>query len=152
MMSGSESSASSTGTRNSSGHSLVICSMSSSVTSSRRGIEPSSAWNTERMEVGKCDSVLPKSHFTVYIKPSMIRMDEIVGQTPLKDLDQIQLVLTQMPAKALYQLQVSVDHEIQSRAHKNLVELQQATNKRETLETVCVQEKSENVGGEGMQK
>jgi hypothetical protein len=41
------------------------------------------------MEVGKCDSVLPKSHFTVYIKPSMIRMDEIVGKTPLKDLDQI---------------------------------------------------------------
>ena len=59
------------------------------ITSSRRGIEPSSTWNTERMEVGKCESVLPKSHFTVYIKPSMIQMDEIVGQTPLKDLDQI---------------------------------------------------------------
>jgi len=57
------------------------------ITSSRRGIEPLSTWNTEIMEVGKCDSVLLKSHFTVYIKPSMIRMDEIVGQTPLKDLD-----------------------------------------------------------------
>jgi hypothetical protein len=56
------------------------------------------------MEVGKCDSVLPKAHSMVYIKPSMIRMDEIVGQTPVKDLDQIQLVLTWMPTKALYQL------------------------------------------------
>jgi len=48
-----------------------------------------------------------------------------------------------MPTKALYQLQVSVDHEIQSRAHKNLVELQQATKKQETLEIVFTQEKSE---------
>jgi hypothetical protein len=67
----------------------------------------------------------------------MLRMDEIVGQTPLKDLDQIQLVLTRMPSRELYKLQVSVDHEMQSRAHKNLVELQQATKKREALETVC---------------
>jgi hypothetical protein len=64
------------------------------------------------MEVGKCDSVLPKPHSMIYIKPSMIQMDEIVGQTPLKDLDQIQLVLTWMSIKALYQLQVSIDHEI----------------------------------------
>jgi DNA anti-recombination protein RmuC len=113
------------------------------ITSSSRGTKPSSAWTTERMEVGERDSVLLKPHSTVYIKLSMLRMDEIVGQTPLKDLDQIQLVLTRMPAKALYQLQVSVDHEIQSRAHKNMVELQQATKKQETLETVCAQAKSE---------
>lgn len=84
------------------------------ITSSSRGIEPSSTQTTERMEVGECDSVLPKPHSTVYIKSSMLRMDEIVGQTPLKDLDQIQLVLTRMPTKTLYQLQVSVDHEIRS--------------------------------------
>jgi hypothetical protein len=40
-------------------------------------------------------------------------------------------------------LQVSVDHEMQSRAQKNLVELQQATKKREVLEIVCAQAKSE---------
>jgi hypothetical protein len=68
-------------------------------------------------------------------------MDDIVGQTPLKDLDQIQLVLTWMPSKALYQLQVSIDHKIQSREKKNLVKLYQATKKQETLETICVQEK-----------
>ena len=64
-------------------------------------------------------------------------MDEIVGQTPLKDLDHIQLVLTQMPSRELHKLQVSVNHEVQSHAHKNLVELQQATKKREVLEKVC---------------
>jgi hypothetical protein len=64
------------------------------------------------MEVVKRDLVLPKPHSTVYIKLSMIQMVEIVGKTPLKDLDQIQLVLTWMPIKALYQLQVSIDHEI----------------------------------------
>jgi hypothetical protein len=32
---------------------------------------------------------------------------------------------------------------MQSRAHKNLVELQQATKKREALETVCAQAKYE---------
>jgi hypothetical protein len=74
----------------------------SQITSSSRGINPSSAWTTERMEVREHDSVLPKPHSTVYIKPSMIQMDEIVGQTPLKDLDQVQLFLTRMPTKTLY--------------------------------------------------
>jgi hypothetical protein len=62
---------------------------------------------------------------TFHITPSMLRMDEIVGQTPLKDLSQIQLVLTRMPSRALHKLQVSINHEVQSRAHKDLVELQQ---------------------------
>jgi hypothetical protein len=37
-------------------------------------------------------------------KTEHLRMDEIMGQTPLKDLDHIQLVLTQMPSRALYKL------------------------------------------------
>jgi chromosome segregation ATPase len=73
----------------------------------------------------------------------MLRMDEIVGQTPLKDLDHIQLVLTWMPSRALYKLQVSVDHEMQSRAHKNLVELQKETKQWEVLEKEYEQAKSE---------
>jgi hypothetical protein len=73
----------------------------------------------------------------VYIKPSMLRMDEIMGQTSLKDLDHIQLVLMRMPSRALHKLQVIIDHEVQSHAHKNLVELQQETKKREALENVC---------------
>jgi hypothetical protein len=63
-------------------------------------------------------------------------MDEIVGQTPPKDLDHIQLFLTWMPSKALYKLQVSVDHKIQSQAHKILVKLQKETKKQEMLENI----------------
>jgi hypothetical protein len=86
---------------------------------------------------------MPHANTMIYIKPNMLRMDEIVGKTPLKDLDHIQLVLTRMPSRALHKLQVSVDHEVQSHAHKNLVELQQETKKREALEKVCEQAKLE---------
>jgi hypothetical protein len=54
---------------------------------------------------------------TFHVTPSMLRMDEIMGQTPLKDLAQLQLVLSWIPTKALYKLQVSVTQEVQSRAH-----------------------------------
>jgi hypothetical protein len=70
-------------------------------------------------------------------------MDEIMGQTRPKHLDHIQLVLTWMPSKELHKLQVSVDHEVQSCAHKNLVDIQQATKKHEALEKFCEQAKLE---------
>jgi hypothetical protein len=68
----------------------------SQIMSSSRGIEPSTTQTTESMEVEEHNPVLliPHTHSTVYIKPSMLRMNEIMGQTPLKDLDHIQLVLT----------------------------------------------------------
>jgi hypothetical protein len=86
------------------------------ITSSSRGIEPSTTHTTERVEVEECDPILPipHAHSMVYINPSMLRMDENVGQTPLKDLDHIQLVLTWIPSRALYKLQVSIDHKLQS--------------------------------------
>jgi hypothetical protein len=78
------------------------------------------------VEVEERDLVhsLPHANETVYITPSMLRMEEIMGQKPLKDLSHIQLVLTWMPSRALHKFQVSIDHEVQSRAHKDLVELQ----------------------------
>ena len=84
------------------------------ITSSSRGIDPSTTQTTERVEVEERDPVLPipHAHSMVYIKRSMLRMDEIVGQTPLKNLDHMQLVLTRIPSKSLYKLQVSVDHKI----------------------------------------
>jgi hypothetical protein len=86
------------------------------ITSSSIGIEPSTTQTTERVEVEEHDPILlmPHIHSMVYINPSMLRMDEIVGQTPLKDLNHIQLVLTWIPSRTLYKLQVSVDHEMQS--------------------------------------
>jgi hypothetical protein len=79
-------------------------------------------------------------------------MDEIVGQTPLKDLSQIQLVLMQMPTRALHKLQVSINHEVQSRAHKDLVELQGATENRDALEIVYEHTKSETQEKNGVHK
>jgi hypothetical protein len=113
--------------------------------SNNRGIEPSTIQAKERVEVEERDPIhsMPHANTTIYIKPNMLRMDEIAGQTPLKDLDHIQLVLTQMPSRALHKLQVSVDQEVQSRAHKNLVEIQQATKKCKALEKVHEQAKIE---------
>jgi hypothetical protein len=73
----------------------------------------------------------------------MLRMDEIVGKTTLKYLIQIQLVLMWMPSRALHKLQVSVNHEVQSRACKDLVELKQAIERWDTLEIVYEQAKIE---------
>jgi hypothetical protein len=77
----------------------------------------------------------------------MLHMDEIVGQTPLKYLAQIQLVLMRMSSRALHKLRVSVNHEVQSRACKDLVELKQATEKRDALEIVYEQAKFETTRG-----
>jgi hypothetical protein len=103
-----------------------------------RGTKPSTPQIEERVEVEERDPVHPllQPNATFHITPSMLRMDEIVGQTPLKDLSQIQLVLMRMPSRELHKLQVSVNHEAQSRAHKDLVKLQQAKNKRDTLEII----------------
>jgi hypothetical protein len=98
------------------------------------------------MEAEERDPSLPMPHANtmVHIRPSMLRMDEIVGQTPLKDLDHIQLVLARIPSRALHKLQVSVNHEMQSRSHKKLVKLQKATKQREVLEKEYEQARSEN--------
>jgi hypothetical protein len=73
----------------------------------------------------------------------MLRMDEIVGQTPLKDLAQIQLVLMRIPTKALYKLQVSVTLEVQSRACTETTELQLTKDNRDELELILEQAKLE---------
>jgi hypothetical protein len=86
---------------------------------------------------------MPHASIMVHIKPDMLRMDEIVDQTPLKDLDHIQLALTWMLSRALYKLQVSVNHEMQSQAQKNLVKLQKETKQREALEKEYERAKSE---------
>jgi hypothetical protein len=64
------------------------------------------------------------------------------GTNTTRGLDHIQLVLTRIPSRALHKLQVSVDHEMKSRAHKNIVELQKATKQWEALEKEYEQAKS----------
>jgi hypothetical protein len=80
---------------------------------------------------------------TFHVTPNMLFMDEIMGQTPLKDLAQIKLVMTWIPTKSLYKLQVSVAQEVQSHAHTNVAELQKTKNSRDGLEFVIEQVKLE---------
>jgi hypothetical protein len=54
----------------------------------------------------------------------MLQMDEMIAQTPLKDLAQVELVLERIPTKALYKLQVSVAQEVQSHARTDATDLQ----------------------------
>jgi hypothetical protein len=109
------------------------------------GIGPSKSQKEERPEEGEHDIVhtIPQPSETFHITPSMLCMDVIVGKTPLKDLAQIQLVLSWIPSKALHKLQVSVTQKVQSRARTDLAELQQATEKRDALEIICEQAKFE---------
>jgi hypothetical protein len=96
------------------------------IAGSRRRIDRSTPQTDKRVKVEEQDPIqsLPHTNTTVYIIPSMLCMDEIVWKTPLKDLNHIQLVLMWMPSRSLHKLQVSIDHKVQSRAHRNLVELQ----------------------------
>jgi hypothetical protein len=115
------------------------------IASHNRGIEPSTPQTEGRVqeEDRQTDKGILQPHTTFHINPSMLRMDEIVGQTPLKDLNQIQLVLTRIPSGALHRLQVSVNHEVQSRAHRHLIKLKQATKEQDELKVGYEKAKSE---------
>jgi hypothetical protein len=70
-------------------------------------------------------------------------MDEIMGKTPLKDLIQIQIVLIRIPSGALHNLKVSINHEVQTHAHRDLTELKEEINKQDVLEIVYEKAKYE---------
>jgi hypothetical protein len=76
----------------------------------------------------------PSSMFHVTL--SMLHMDKIMEKTPLKDLAQLQLVLSQIPSKELYKLQVSITWEVYSRARTDTVESQQVKDNWDEMELV----------------
>jgi hypothetical protein len=80
---------------------------------------------------------------TFTVTPNMLQMDEMIAQTPLKDLAQVELVLERIPTKALYKLQVSVMQEVQSCARTDATDLQHTKNGKEVLELVVEQVKLE---------
>jgi hypothetical protein len=67
--------------------------------------------------------IIPQSSATFHITPSILCMDDIVGQTPLKDLAQLQLVLLRIPSKALHKLEVSVTLEVKYLARIDIAKL-----------------------------
>jgi hypothetical protein len=109
------------------------------------GTGSSTSQTGEEPEASERDTVhtIPQPSETFHITPSMLRMDEIMGQTPLKDLAQLQLVLSWIPSKALHKLQVSVTQEVQSHARTDTTELQQEKDKWDVLELIYEQAKLE---------
>jgi hypothetical protein len=63
-------------------------------------------------------------------------MDEIMGQKNLKYFSQIQLVMTRIPTKALFKLQVSVAQEVQSHTHTHTQQNCADKGQQEELELV----------------
>jgi len=66
----------------------------------------------------------------------MLQIDEAIAQTPLKDLAQVELVMTKIPTKALYKLRVSVAQEVQSCTRTDLAKLHHTKNGKGALEMV----------------
>jgi hypothetical protein len=59
-----------------------------------------------------------------------------MAQKPLKDVEQLDLVLSKIPTKALYKLQMSVAQEVQSRNRMDATNLETTKEEKEVLETV----------------
>jgi hypothetical protein len=63
----------------------------------------------------------------------MLQVDEATAQTPLKDIDHLDMELPNIPTKALRKLKVSVTQKIQSRDHVDAIILQLAKELNNTL-------------------
>jgi hypothetical protein len=102
------------------------------------GTWSSTSKTRQEPEASEWDTVhtIPQLSETFQITPRMMHMDEIVGKTPLKDLAQLQLVLSRIPSKALHKLHVSFTQEVQSRACTDTSKLQQVKDKWDTLELI----------------
>jgi len=75
--------------------------------------------------------------FTVTRK--MIRMDHETAQKPNGEIEQFELVMAQIPTKALYGLQASIMQEVQSRARADATNLEVGRGVIEMLQISCDQ-------------
>jgi hypothetical protein len=67
------------------------------------------------------------------ITHEMLFMDEETTQSPLKYIEMLDLALPKIPTKMLYKLQLSIAHEIQSRARFDVANLQLAQEDNTSL-------------------
>jgi hypothetical protein len=77
------------------------------------------------------------------ITPEMLFMDEETAQRTLKYIDMLDLALPKIPTKVSYKLQVSIAHEIQSKARLNAMNLQLAQEYNTSLKEALIQEGKE---------
>jgi hypothetical protein len=68
--------------------------------------------------------IVVKGSDTFKVTQQMLRIDEETTQNPVRDIDQLELVMAQIPTKALYRLQASVMQEVQSRARTDATNLE----------------------------
>jgi hypothetical protein len=69
----------------------------------------------------------------------MLQIDEDLAHRQLKDIEQLELVFTEIPTKSLYKLQMSVAQEVQSRARTNATNLETTREAKEVLETILTE-------------
>jgi hypothetical protein len=68
-----------------------------------------------------------------------VRVDEETTRKPVGDIDQLELVMVQIPTKVLYRLQASVMQEVQSRAMQDATNLEVGREVAEVLQITCDQ-------------
>jgi hypothetical protein len=66
-------------------------------------------------------------------------VDEEITQNPVGDIDRIELVMEQIPTKALYGLQVSIMQEFHSRACTDATNLEVGREVTKVLQITCDQ-------------
>jgi hypothetical protein len=65
-----------------------------------------------------------KGSDTFKVTQQMLRIDEETTHKSVRDIDQLEVVMAQIPTKELYRLQESVMQEVQSRAHTDATNLE----------------------------
>jgi hypothetical protein len=68
------------------------------------------------------------------INQGIIQVDKDTTQKPLKDIEQLDLVLSKIPTKALYKLQIIITNGSQSRARIDAMNLETNREVKEVLE------------------
>jgi hypothetical protein len=74
----------------------------------------------------------------------MLQIDEDMEQRKFKDVEQLELVFSNIPTKSLYQLQVSVTQEVQSITMIDAQNLETTRVAKEVLETVLIEVRIEH--------
>jgi hypothetical protein len=80
---------------------------------------------------------------TFTVTQQMVRIDQETMQKPMGDIDHFEVVMAQIPTKALYRLQASIMQEVQSRAHVDATNLEVGRGVAEMLQITCDQLTSE---------
>jgi hypothetical protein len=76
---------------------------------------------------------------TFFVMRQMIIFDQENVQKPLEEVEQVEMVMEQIPTKALYGLQTSVMKEVKCRVHTDATNLEVGRGVAEMLQITCDQ-------------